>query len=224
MANIAPKLRKPSRIAMERREDLRRAAIEAISQDGFEATTVASICEKAGFSRGLIGHYFQGKDDLLLAAVQAITAGFAENTQKAVNLSGDDPADRLHGVVRASFSPPNFTDENTAVWAALVGAARWSPKLAAIYRDLWADYRRGIARLVKRAATDRGLVVDHELAAITFSQLIEGFTVGWAIDSTQFRPERAAAACHLYLDLLLARPKPSIPPPTKAAVKRAPRK
>lgn len=214
------KPRRPSRIAEARKERLKKAAIEAIAEQGYGAITVASICEKAGYSRGLIGHYFKGKDDLLLAAIQYITAGFAETTQRAVRSAGDDALDRLHAVVKASFSPPNFTRENVSVWATLVGVGHWSPQLGAVYRDLWSDYRIGIARLMKRAATDRGMVISEELTALTFSQLIEGFTVGWATDPTQFKPKDAEAAVIHYLDLLFGPCSAQHPVPSR---KRAPK-
>lgn len=195
--------RKPSAIAIERRRELREAAIRAIADKGFAAVTVAMICEEAGFSRGLIGHYFKGKDDLLLEAIQGMSASLAEANREAVQAAGKDPVKRLHAVVRSSFSPPGFTRETASVWVALVGSAPWSPQLAAIYRELWHNYRIGIAGLMRRAAKKRGVQIDVDLAALTFSQLIEGFWVGWAADPVAVNRTRAEKACHTLLDLLL---------------------
>lgn len=195
--------RKPSTIAIERRRELREAAIRAIADKGFAAVTVAMICEEAGFSRGLIGHYFKGKDDLLLEAIRGMSTALAEANRKAVQAAGKDPIKRLHAVVRSSFSPPGFTRETASVWVALVGSAPWSPQLAAIYRELWHDYRVGIAGLMRRAAKKRGVPIDAELAALTFAQLIEGFWVGWAADPVAVNRARAEKACHTVVDLLL---------------------
>ena len=57
--------RKPSRLAAERKRDLIEAAIRDITAHGYDAVTVTTICEEAGFSRGLIGHYFSGKEEIL---------------------------------------------------------------------------------------------------------------------------------------------------------------
>jgi TetR/AcrR family transcriptional repressor of bet genes len=196
--------RKPSAIARERRRELQEAAIRSITEKGFSAVTVAMICEQAGFSRGLIGHYFKGKDDLLLEAIQAMSSELAEANKKAVQAAGKDPLDRLHAVIRSSFTPPGFTREKVMVWVALVGSAPWSPQLASIYRNLWRTYRTGIAGLLKRAASERGVQIDAELAALTFSQLIEGFWVGWAADPVAVDAAQAERACHDVVDRLLA--------------------
>jgi TetR/AcrR family transcriptional regulator, transcriptional repressor of bet genes len=195
--------RKPSAIALERRRELQEAAIRSISEKGFAAATVAMICQEAGFSRGLIGHYFKGKDDLLLEAIQAMSSELAEANKNAVNAAGKDPLDRLHAVIRSSFTPPGFTREKVMVWVALAGSAPWSPRLASIYRDLWRAYRTGIAGLMKRAAQERGVQVDANLAALTFSQLIEGFWVGWAADPVAVDAAQAERACREVVDRLL---------------------
>jgi TetR/AcrR family transcriptional repressor of bet genes len=195
--------RKPSSIAMERRRDLQEAAIRSIAAKGFAAVTVATICEEAGFSRGLIGHYFKGKDDLLLEAIQGVSSELAQANKKAAQAAGKDPIKRLHAVVKSSFSPPGFTREKVLVWVALAGNAPWSPQLATIYRDLWRDYRAGIARLMKRAGQARGVQIDAELAALAFSQAIEGFWVGWAADPVAVDKAQAEQACHLMVNQLL---------------------
>lgn len=198
--------RKPSAIAIERRRELQEAAIRSIADKGFANVTVAMICEEAGFSRGLIGHYFKGKDDLLMEAIQGMSSGVADANRKAVQAAGKDPYERLHAVVKSSFSPPGFTPDKVGVWVALVGSARWSPQLAAIYRQLWRNYRAGIASLMKAAAAERGIEIDADLAALTFSQLIEGFWVGWAADPVAVNKSHAEKACHNMVDLLLGGP------------------
>jgi AcrR family transcriptional regulator len=90
---------KPSAIALERRSDLQEAAIRCIADKGYAAVTVAMICDDAGFSRGLIGHYFKGKDELVLEAISRATARLGEATRRVAEAAGSDPADRLHAVV-----------------------------------------------------------------------------------------------------------------------------
>jgi TetR/AcrR family transcriptional repressor of bet genes len=199
-----PQKRKPSRIAELRRRDLIDAAIRDIATLGYDAVTVATICERAGFSRGLIGHYFAGKDDLLLEAVKTVAADLGAAIRSAARAAGDDPAARLHALITASFMPPGFTPEHVAVWVALAGNAHWSPALAELYRTIWRDYRAGVGRLFSRAAQNRGKILDPARTALTFSQLVEGLWVGWAADPQAIAPETAAACCHAYVDMVLA--------------------
>jgi TetR/AcrR family transcriptional repressor of bet genes len=195
--------RKPSRISEERRGDLIQAAISAISQVGYGNVTVQTIGEEAGFSRGLVGHYFEGKDALLLEAVKHVAKKLGDATRAAAREAGPDPLARLHAVVRASFNPPGFTEEHVAVWTALAGSARWSRPLGAIYRELWRDYRQAIARLMSRCAAERKLAINVERSALAFSQLIEGLWIGCACDPLAVSPEEGEAACREFLDRLL---------------------
>jgi TetR/AcrR family transcriptional repressor of bet genes len=198
-----PQKRKPSRIAELRRRDLIDAAIRDIATLGYDAVTVATICERAGFSRGLIGHYFAGKDDLLLEAVKTVATDLGAAIRSAARAAGDDPAARLHALITASFTPPGFTPEHVAVWVALAGNAHWSPVLAELYRTIWRDYRTGVGRLFSRAAQNRRIVLDSARTALTFSQLVEGLWVGWAADPQAIAPQTAAACCHAYVDMVL---------------------
>jgi TetR/AcrR family transcriptional repressor of bet genes len=199
-----PKKRtKPSAIAIERRRDLQEAAIRCIADKGYAAVTVAMICDDAGFSRGLIGHYFKGKDELVLEAISRSTAQLADATRRVGEAAASDPADRLHAIVRSSFSPPGFTVNQAAVWTALASNARWSPPLGAMYRKLWQEYRSAVAGLFERAAAQRERSIDASAAALMFSRMIEGFWVGWVADPHMMSVEQAESACHALVDLLL---------------------
>lgn len=202
-----------TRISVERRQELVAAAINSIAEIGYGDVTVQSICAAAGFSRGLIGHYFSGKDALLLEAVRTVAHELGAATRHAARDAGADPVDKLHAVIRASFSPPGFTPEKVSVWVALTSTARWSPELGKLYRELWRGYRLQISRLVIRANEDRGTTCPPELTALTFSQLIEGFWVGWAGDPEQVSAAKAEAACREYLVTLFGPQKTKGRPP-----------
>jgi AcrR family transcriptional regulator len=208
---------KPSAIAIERRSDLQEAAIRCIADKGYAAVTVAMICDDAGFSRGLIGHYFKGKDELVLEAISRSTAQLGEATRRVVEAAGADPADRLHAVVHSSFSPPGFTPNQAAVWTALASNAKWSPPLGEMYRQLWRDYRAGIAGLFQRAALQRNRTIDANAAALLFCRMIEGFWIGWAADPTMMTVAESESACHSLVDMLLGEPssisKKAVPDP-----------
>ena len=206
MTKLNRRTRRESRISQERSKDLVNAAIRSIAEIGYNAVTVQSICEEAGFSRGLIGHYFSGKDQLLLEAARQVTSELRDAMRAATDAVGSDPYDRLHAFVTASFTPPGFTPEKASVWISLASAARWTPSLAEVYRSVWRQYRLGIARLIAGAAEQRGLTIDAQRAALTFTQMVEGFWVGLVADPDAIRPRAAESCCHEYLNLLLHRP------------------
>lgn len=198
-----------TRISIARRQELVAAAISSIAQIGYVNVTVQSICAQAGFSRGLIGHYFKGKDELLLEAARTVADELGMATRLASRAAGSDPVDKLHATIHASFNPPGFTPEKVSVWVALASTARWSPALGELYRELWRNYRAQISRLVEKANADRGTTWSPEQTALTFTQLIEGFWVGWAGDPEAVSASAGEAACRTYLVNLFGAQRPS---------------
>jgi AcrR family transcriptional regulator len=53
-------------------ERLLQAALELVSERGYEATTLADIADRAGSARGLVSYYFPGKRQLVQSAVHRL--------------------------------------------------------------------------------------------------------------------------------------------------------
>ena len=65
-ASVNEELRRRSR------QRLLEAAVELVSEKGYEATTIADIADRAGSARGLISYYFPGKRQLVQSAVHRL--------------------------------------------------------------------------------------------------------------------------------------------------------
>ena len=55
-----------------RREELARAALRVIGRDGLEAATTRAVAQEAGWSTGVLKHYFTNKDQLLHQALREL--------------------------------------------------------------------------------------------------------------------------------------------------------
>jgi len=68
--------RRPRRTQTERSADTRsrliQAAITCLYRTGYSATTITTVAEEAGVSRGAMTHQFPAKTDLMLAVVQSV--------------------------------------------------------------------------------------------------------------------------------------------------------
>ena len=53
---------------VERRRLFAAAALNVISRDGLEGLTLREVAREAGFTTGALTHYFQSKDEVLIAA------------------------------------------------------------------------------------------------------------------------------------------------------------
>ena len=162
--------------------DLIEGTIASISRVGFHKSTVQTICEEAGLSRGIIGHYFRGKEDLLLAAFRHLADRLSRQTVCALRGVARDPFKRLVVVATLTFHEDVVSNEHAPVWLAFWGVALWEPEMLDVHRDLWGGYRQWIERMIARAAEERGLEIDARLAAITYTQLIDGLWMGWVME------------------------------------------
>lgn len=73
MTKAAPRQRRPQ---AERTADTRgkliHAAIVCLNRTGYSATTITTVAQEAGVSRGAMTHQFPAKTDLMLAVVQSV--------------------------------------------------------------------------------------------------------------------------------------------------------
>src|SRR5438094_74240 len=72
-----------------RQEQTRAALVDAATtvfvRDGFAPTTIATITEEAGVSKGSFYNYFRTKEDILRAVIERIHASFYSGTPSATD-------------------------------------------------------------------------------------------------------------------------------------------
>jgi TetR/AcrR family transcriptional repressor of bet genes len=185
-----------------RRQDLIEGTIKSIATLGYSNSTVQTICEAVGMSRGLIGHYFKGKDDLLVEAFRHLCALADDDVRQAIRVIGDDPLQRLLAATSATFTRSATRRDNALVWLAYCGAAPWNGSMKELHNRLYRRYRTWIQRLMEQAAEERGIVIDAKRAALTYAQMVDGFWIGWLMDREAYSLEDAnQIACDWLLDL-----------------------
>lgn len=194
-----------------RRDSLIAAAERVIAAQDLPGTTVERICEEAGVSHGLLGHYFTSKDDLLLVVCErAFEGDLARKAEIAADTSISAVA-RLHELAVSTFDPPVYGTERVAVWQAFLNACRST----ALFREaIWrgaAGYRSIFEEGFARAAEELGITIDAPRAALGLIALIDGFWTGLSTGKDNATDKDAIALCHLYIDACLdhARPAPA---------------
>jgi AcrR family transcriptional regulator len=68
----------------ERREDVAEAAWRVIGRDGLEGATLREISREAGFTTGVIQHYFRDRDELLAFVARQISEQAFERMTRAI--------------------------------------------------------------------------------------------------------------------------------------------
>lgn len=164
-----------------RRNDLILGTLRSIEKYGYQNSTVQTICEESGVSRGLIGHYFESKDDLLMAAFQHLNAELDKEARLAVRAAGPDPFRRLIAAGLITFAQERrYSQVTLHFWSTALS----NPKLLDHHRNLWARFRASTERLMTRAAAERNMEIDIRHSALMFTQLIDGLWLGWTLEKS----------------------------------------
>ena len=171
------------------RERLVAAAVELFYRRGFGAVGIDQVITAAGVTKTTFYKHFEGKDDLMVAAVQRRDEWESQAWDRAVcKLAGDDPARQLLAMVDVMdlwFNDPDFGGcmfLNTA--AEFPNPHDPVHQAAAQYKRRSRDHRRDLARAAGAAPAAA------ETFADCFTALIEGALI---LRQTQGRNDAARA-------------------------------
>ena len=75
-----------------RREEIAQVACQVVAEVGFRQATIARIARAAGYTTGMVAHYFDSKQDIILAALRLILKRIEERLRRR---QGEGDADLL---------------------------------------------------------------------------------------------------------------------------------
>ncbi|MFE9763844.1 TetR/AcrR family transcriptional regulator [Streptomyces sp. NPDC005808] len=78
------------------------AARQEFSEQGYGATSIRDIAQRAGVSLSALYYYYKGKQELLVAILDEGLDAYFDACDAALAGVGDDPAERLEALVSAS--------------------------------------------------------------------------------------------------------------------------
>lgn len=122
---MSTRLTRRQRQALERREQLVDVALSVFADKGFRGASVKELSEAAGVAQGLFYHYFEGKEALLLAAVEG--RGFLPEMRRVLGTSGALPARDVLAEVLEGFY--ELLRSNEKLVAVFFGESRTNPKV-----------------------------------------------------------------------------------------------
>lgn len=195
----SPKYRRASPEA--RRDDLIRATLESLAEDGREGASVRKIAARAGVSVGLINHYFAGVDELVAEAYRSLAGSLRQSVSQAVEQAGNDPRARLSAFFRSNFAEPTLDYQVLHVWLAFWSMTRRSPVVQSVHDETYGAYRAMLEELLGSLPTPPRF--DRRMAAIGLSALIDGLWLEWCLNQKTFTPDEAVSLCESAIENLL---------------------
>jgi TetR/AcrR family transcriptional regulator, transcriptional repressor of bet genes len=152
-----------------RRAEVVEATWHLISEIGLERTTMRRIAAEVECTTGLVSHYFLGKDDILLAALQRVMDIAADRMrEQTVGLHG---LERLHRLLITLLPLDEPRVREWRVWLAFWGRAYSTPHLRSEEQLQFERWREMIRRSVEEAVAigdlPAALDVTHEMHHLT---------------------------------------------------------
>jgi AcrR family transcriptional regulator len=184
------------------RQKLYEAAVTLIAEQGFSATTVDEIAERAGVAKGTVYYNFASKNELfeqlLRHGVGLLTDSLREAAAEVAERGGTK-VDGIDAMIRAGLAfiarYPSFTQ--------LYVAELWRTNRA--WQDTLLVVRKQAIAVVEQAlrdAVEAGELSDEIDIQLTAAALF-GMVLVAALDWLSFQPERSIDEVHAALSRLL---------------------
>lgn len=183
-----------------RRNSLLRAAIATVAKYDIAGATVERICAEAGASRGLIAHYFDSKEELLIAA---LTDWFDLALSIKKQITDDETItaeEKLKQIAYSSFSNPSYSWDTAAAWQAFTNASRHNKAYAKPIRNASKLSNAITEPLFRHAAKEHGLNIDSKKAAVGLYILDDGLWNSLATGKDDLTIRRAKEYCDAYIE------------------------
>ena len=191
---------------VERRRLFAAAALNVISRDGLEGLTLREVAREAGFTTGALTHYFQSKDEVLIAASEQ-AAEQVRAPMEEVAL-GSSAREALRYLLYTALPTTTVMKARWRVWVAFWERAAHSPQVNQVMQERYREWSGRIASLIRRAQEqgEARADLDVDLAARELVALVDGIGVQVLIAG-----KLAAPAQRRFIDSLIdTRLSPSV--------------
>jgi len=197
-----PRQRARRQSPVVRRQDLVAVTVRCLARYGARGTTGRAICREAGVSHGLLRHYFDNPDNLLLETYQQLCDDFlARFTTEAQ----PEPADPWLGLERffvIAFSEEWASSEQLGAWTAFWGLVSGGGDFAKVSDAFNADLRALLERAARRLPPPSAMPMTDAIAIL--SAVMDGLWLEFCLNADRTPRERAVALCNATATRLFA--------------------
>ncbi len=180
------------------------ATLASIHAHGLCATTVDTICQHSGLSRGMIRHCFSSKENLIVATYRYLGDIWKwEGLARRQRFKRGD-RDELYALVEDMFSTQNFDPVRISSWFALSIAAASDAGLRAVNHAIYAEIRTNASEIFAAVAKAEGRKIDSWNQACVLTALADGLWLQHLLDNASITTEMAIDVCRRFIDGSLA--------------------
>ena len=174
----------------ERRGEVVAAARRIILREGIEAATTRAIAREAGYSNGVLTHYFADKDEILLSALEASHRRIADRLRE--KLSGRTGLAALRELLLDNVPLDDERAGETGLEVGFWGRSLTSPALLEVQRREAAELRYLVTSLLRSAAEAGEIHTDEDLEDVAerLLALVDGLSVHRLLYTSHVTGER----------------------------------
>ena len=193
-----------STTGQSKRAEIIAAAVAVLAREGLAETTTRKIAAEAGVNQAMIGYYFGGKDDLLLAALQEMMR-LTATIVRAAMMENVAPERALAGAMRAFWSHVESQYALQIMQYELTLYAIRRPASAWLAREQYAGYVSLVANLTRAAfeGAGRACALSYDELARFIVGGLDGLILQFVSDRDEARARRDLE-CLIHAALLLA--------------------
>jgi AcrR family transcriptional regulator len=126
----------------QRRDEIAHVACQVVANYGFERATVARIARAAGYTTGMVAHYYESKQEIILAALRLMLLRIEQRLTRERETGEANLLEVLSEAL--AIDPQRFTE--CAFWMAFWGQVSADKKLKRLNVWVHREYMRLFAR------------------------------------------------------------------------------
>jgi AcrR family transcriptional regulator len=178
----------------QRRREVAAAVLPLVDRHGLSAVTLKSVAHEAGWSTGVVNHYFDGKADLIVASVKLRLEDTLIESQRAA--ADPDCRAALAGVLEARLPLDPLRLATTRITIAFLAEAVVDQELATIMTSHQMAWRNFISAIVERGITVGQFSPDLDVDYVTetLAALVYGLGAQAVFESISGQAQKALVA------------------------------
>ncbi|GAA3447259.1 TetR/AcrR family transcriptional regulator [Planomonospora venezuelensis] len=186
----------------ERREEVVEAARRIILRDGIEAATTRAIAKEAGYSNGVLTHYFADKDEIMLSALRSSHRRIVERLR--TKLSGRTGLAALRELLLDNLPLDGERTAESGLEVGFWSRSLTSPALLEAQRAEAGELRYLVRSLLGAAASGGEITTAEDLDDVTerLLALVDGLSVHRLLYPDRLGAERVQRLLEAELDRL----------------------
>lgn len=166
------------------------AAVRVIARDGLSGASLRSIAREIGYTTGVVMHYFKDKEELLVAAAEAVFGPYEELLEEALQMQ-----DVFEGLRRILVIPLPTTRAKQVVprlYVQVLASIDSEPAFADTCRRRYAAIRQGIQTLLAKGQKSGFFRTDFDpaLKCDALCAMVDGLGLHAISEPSRFPPAR----------------------------------